>query len=192
MQSRPHGCINLSFLADPFNSMTSLPVPIISGFVLQNASKMRQPVLFNRLKMSSCCIQSEKAAVSMAHYCSHGDSECSAVRRLLWWNPFWILLFLSCQDAFYFAMFCFVFFWCCDNLKPCLCNTKELESHRIHDTESVWSIYEWPLTAGERWTARFPRLLFVCCLPPPLSPRLDALPPNWTSHSASVWKSTVE
>lgn len=77
----------------------------------------------------------------------------------------WLLLFSSCQDAFYVFIF-----WCCDNLKRRLWYAEELKPHRICDCEAKWrlSIYEWLLTAGERWTAGFSLLSFLRLLSPSL------------------------
>lgn len=81
-------------------------------------------------------------------------------------------------------------FLCCDNLKHFLWYAEAPESDRICECEAEWrlSIYEWPLTAGERWTAGFSLLLFLRLLSP--SPTASQCVPSYCAqHSGLVWKS---
>lgn len=116
-----------------------------------------QHLLYCNLKIPSSWLNI--ASLWMSHYSKWGAPGCSAVSVYFSASFFWLTLFFSCQDAFYVSIF-----WCCDNLKHRLRFTEEaLESRR---NPRLWaaqwrlSIYEWPLTAGERWTAGFSPLLF--------------------------------
>ena len=121
-----------------------------------------------------------KAALWMSHYYKWGVSGCSAIRKLLLFclrlapSPLLLWRCILCFRLFFF----FLVFW---KFKSVACWYAEaLESHRICDCEMEWrlSIYEWPLTAGERWTAGFSLHLFLCLLSSSLFPPFCLSAPN--------------